>query len=237
MSKQILFGIIGLIAGLVIGFVGANHLNDSAKSSQIVTDTQTTAPFNNPQIHSADIKEQVPGVQSPKGAIADVQKVLDKAKAEPENAQAQIEAGDMYSQIGRFPEAVTFYENANKANPNDFQSNVKLANAYFDTNEFVKAAEFYEKALAINPNDLGARTDLGITFVQRADPDFDRAIKEFETSLKKDPKHEATLYNLSIAFFKKGEIEKSQAAMKQLEQANPTSKLLEKLKQAVSSQS
>ena len=237
MSKHILFGIIGLIAGLIIGFVGANHLNDSAKSSQVVTDAPTTAPFSNPQVHSADIKEQMPGAQSPKGAIADVQKVLDKAKAEPDNAQAQIEAGDMYAQIGRFPEAVTFFENAQKVNPSDFQTNVKLANAYFDSNQFEKAAEFYEKALAINPNDLAARTDLGITFVQRADPDFDRAIKEFETSLKKDPKHEPTLYNLSIAYFKKGDLEKSQAAMKQLEQANPTSKLLEKLKQAVSSQS
>ena len=63
--------------------------------------------------------------------IPDVQKVLDRAKNEPENAQAQIEAGDMYAKIGRFDEAVAFYENANKTNPKDFQTNIKLANALF----------------------------------------------------------------------------------------------------------
>ena len=227
MPKHILFGIIGLIAGLIIGFIGANKLNDNAKSANNLPVTETNAPLD-PQIHSADIKEKVSN-----GAIADVQKVLDKAKTEPDNAQAQIEAGDMYAKIGKFSEAVAFYETAGKANPNNFQTNLKLANAYFDSDQFEKAGEFYEKALQINPNDVGARTDLGITFVKRANPDYDRAIKEFETSLKTDPKHEPTLYNLSVAYFKKGEIEKSQNTLTQLEQANPNSKLIERLKQII----
>ena len=64
-------------------------------------------------------------------------------------------------------------------------------------------------------------------------PTYDRAIKEFETSLKTDPKHEPTLYNLSIADFKMGDFEKSQNALKQLEKANPNSKLIEKLKKII----
>jgi tetratricopeptide (TPR) repeat protein len=162
-----------------------------------------------------------------------VQKVIDKAKAEPDNLQAQTEAGDMYAQIGRFPEAIGFYEKAQAANPNYFKANVKLGNTYFDARQFEKAAEFYEKALAINSSDVGARTDLGITFVERANPDYDRAIKEFETSLKADPKHEPTLFNLSVANFKKGDQTKAQDYLKQLEQANPTSELIAKLKQAI----
>jgi tetratricopeptide (TPR) repeat protein len=226
MLQQILIGVIGLLIGLIIGFVGANRLNENQNSVQTLTEVNSNPQFNQ-QIHSADIKEQTPN-----GAmIPDVQKVLDRAKNEPANVQAQTEAGDMYAQIGRFAEAVSFYENAQKANPKDFQTNVKLANAYFDSNQFEKAAEFYEKALAINPNDVGARTDFGITFVERANPDYERAVKEFETSLKADPKHEPTLYNLSVAYFKKGETEKAQNALKQLEAANPNSKLIERLKQ------
>lgn len=229
MQKQIFTGLICLITGLIIGFFGANRLNENAKNIQPSTDSQLNTQLNNPQIHSADIKEQ-----SPNGAmIPDVQKVLDKAKAEPENAGAQTEAGDMYAQIGRFSEAVSYYEKAQAANPKDLQANIKLANALFDSNQFEKAAEFYEKALEINPNDVGARTDLGITFVERADPDYDRAIKEFETSLKNDPKHEPTLYNLGIAYFKKGETGKANEALKRLEQVNPNSKLIERLKQAI----
>ncbi len=226
MLKYILTGIIGLLVGLIIGFVSANRLNENQNTAQNPTDTNSNPQFNQ-QIHSADIKEQSPN----SSMIPDVQKVLDKAKNEPENAQAQIEAGDMYSKIGRFDEAVSFYENAQKSKPKDFQTNVKLANAFFDSNQFEKAAEFYEKTLEINPNDVGARTDLGITFVERANPDFDRAIKEFETSLKNDPKHEPTLYNLSVAYFKKGETEKARDILKQLEAASPNSKLIERLKQ------
>ena len=228
MQKQIIFGIGGLVLGLIIGFIGANQLNKSSKLEPTVSANQPGEPVQNQLIHGADIKEK-----SPDGMINDVQKILDKAKAEPNNAQAQIEAGDMYAQIGRFPESIAFYEKANRVNPTDFQSNVKLANAYFDSRQFEKASEFYEKALQINPSDASARTDLGITFVERAKPDYDRAINEFETSLKTDPKNEPTLYNLSIAYFKKGDIEKSQNTLKQLEQANPDSKLIEKLKQTL----
>ena len=94
-----------------------------------------------------------------------------------------------------------------------------------------KRLNFTKHALEINPNDVGARTDLGITFAERSKPDYDRAIKEFEASLKTDPKHEPTLYNLSAAYFKKGEMEKAQNVLKQLEQANPNSKLIERLRQ------
>ncbi len=227
MSKHIFTGITGLVVGLVIGFVGANSLNENPNYAQNSTLQQTNPQFNQ-QIHSADIKEQTPG-----GMIPDVQKVLDNAKNEPSNAEAQIEAGDMYARIGRFAEAVTFYQNAQNAEPKNFQTNLKLANAYFDSRQFEKAAEFYEKALEINPSDVGARTDLGVTFVERQTPDFDRAIKEFETSLQTDPKHEPTLYNLSVAYFKKGDLVKSQNALRQLEQANPNSNLIERLKQVV----
>lgn len=231
MQKSILFGIIGLVIGLVVGFVGANHLNES--SIKVNANSPMSAPFGNQQVHSADIKEQMPNSGN-RGMIADVQKVIDKAAAEPENAQAQMDAGDMYSQIGRFPEAIAFYEKAQAANPKDFTANVKLGNSYFDSRQFEKSAEFYEKALAINPSDVGARTDLGITYIERANPDYDRAIKEFETSLKADPKHEATLFNLSVANFKKGDQTKAQEYLKQLEQANPSSELIAKLKQAIS---
>lgn len=236
MPKNILFGIVGLVIGLVLGFVGANHLNEP--SIQANANPAVNAPFNNQQIHSADIKEQMPngnGGNGRGGMIADVQKVIDKAKAEPENAEAQIEAGDMYSQIGRFTESIEFYQKAQTANPKDFNANVKLGNSYFDARQFEKAAEFYEKALAINPSDVGVRTDLGITFVERASPDYDRAIKEFETSLKSDPKHEPTLFNLSVANFKKGDQAKAQEYLNQLETSNPSSELVAKLKQAINS--
>ena len=40
-----------------------------------------------------------------------------------------------------------------------------------------------QQALEKKSDDIDVRTDLGITFVERKNPDFDRAIKEFQASL------------------------------------------------------
>jgi tetratricopeptide (TPR) repeat protein len=75
------------------------------------------------------------------------------------------------------------------------------------------------------------RTDLGITFVERENPDLDRAVKEFQTSLETNPRHESTLYNLAVAYLKKGKFEETQQVLRQLEDVNPQGQLVKRLKQ------
>nr|MBA2735957.1 tetratricopeptide repeat protein [Pyrinomonadaceae bacterium] len=89
--------------------------------------------------------------------------------------------------------------------------------------------------LQINPKDVNARTDLATTFVERQNPDYGRAVKEFQTALEISPKHEPTLYNLGVAFHRMGEIEKAQNTLSQLEQINANSPLAGKLRQIFSS--
>jgi tetratricopeptide (TPR) repeat protein len=72
---------------------------------------------------------------------------------------------------------------------------------------------------------------LGVTFVEREKPDLDRAIREFQTSLETNPKHEPTLYNLGIAYYKKGNLEEAQKVLSQLETVNSQGQLVGRLKQ------
>ncbi len=72
---------------------------------------------------------------------------------------------------------------------------------------------------------------MGITFVEREKPDLERAVKEFQTSLETNSKHEPTLYNLGIAYFKKGDSEKAEEALKQLEAVGGQSSLAKRLRQ------
>ncbi len=88
--------------------------------------------------------------------------------------------------------------------------------------------------MAKKPDDTNVRTDLGITFVERDVPDFDRAVNEFQTSLKTNPKHEPTLYNLGAAYFKKGELEEANKILAQLEAVNPQSQLIGRLRGIIS---
>lgn len=224
MQKHILFGIGGLILGLAIGFYIANSINRNAGSPPQIAQNQPNAAS------MLEHAEQTP--QS--GMLGDVQEKLDKAKNEPDNFAAQMKAGDMYVQIGRPEKAIEFYEAGVKLNPNDVQANLVLANSYFDSKQYENAEKHYAKVLEINPKDVNARTDLATTLVEKQNPDYERAIKEFQQSLAIDPKHEPTLYNLAIAYSRKGDTENAQKTLTQLEQANPNSQLIGRLKQIFS---
>jgi tetratricopeptide (TPR) repeat protein len=227
MQKNILFGIGGLIAGLIIGFLAANSINRNAISQQNTAQTQTNAPFANQQTQSSDIKEQ----QLLSNPLPEVSEKLDKAKNEPNNFDAQMEAGDLYVKIQAFDKAQEFYNRAEQLKPSDYEKIVQLGNGFFDAGKFEKAEKWYEQALAKKPDDINVRTDLGITFVEREKPDLDRAVKEFQTSLETNPRHEPTLYNLAVAYLKKGNFEETQQVLRQLEDVNPQGRLVERLKQ------
>lgn len=227
MQKNILFGIVGLIAGLVIGFLAANSINRNAIAQQNNAQAQTNQPFAGQQTQSSDIKEQ----QLPSKPLPEVSEKLDRAKNAPNDFDAQMEAGNLYIKIQAFDKAEEFYNRAEKLNPSDYEKIVRLGNAFFDAGKFEKAEKWYEQALAKKPDDVNVRTDLGITFVERKTPDLDRAVKEFQTSLETNPRHEPTLYNLAIAYLKKEKIEETQQVLRQLESVNPQGQLLERLKQ------
>lgn len=228
-KENILFAIVGLFVGLVVGFLAANNINRGAVAQQINVPSQTNAPFPNQQVQSSDIKDK----PSSGAIIPAVAETLERAKNEPNNFEAQTKAGDMYAKIQRFDKAVESYEQANRIDPNDYETIVKIGNSYFDSREFETAQKWYERALSKKPNDINVRTDLGITFVEREKPDFDRAVREFQTSLQTNPQHEPTLYNLGIAYFKKGNLDEAQKVLSRLKAINPQGQLNDRLSQII----
>ena len=228
MSKYLLVAAGCLVVGFFVGFFVSNNLNRNADLQASAPQIQTGAPFQNQQTQVASVKE-------PDSAMMpDVAESLNQAKSQPENFDAQLKAGDMYQKIQNFERAATFYDAAAILKPTEFEKIVRLGNAFFDVRQFEKAENFYNQALKKKPDDVAVRTDLGITFVERLNPDYDRAIKEFQESLKANPKHEPTLYNLTIAYSKKGDAENAQKYLEQLRQANPNSQLIGKLRQIIS---
>lgn len=228
MVKYLLVGAGCLAVGFFVGFFVSNNLNRNAALQTSSTQNQQNAPFLNQQTQVASVKE-------PNGAMMpDVAETLNQARNQPENFESQMKAGDMYQKIQNFEKAAGFYDAAAVLKPTDYAQIVRLGNAFFDVRQFEKAEAFYNQALEKKPDDVAVRTDLGITFVERPIPDYDRAIKEFHESLRLNPKHEPTLYNLSIAYSKKGDAENAQKYLTQLEQANPKSQLPGRIKQIIS---
>ncbi len=225
MNKNLFIGIlIGLAGGLVIGFFGANTLNREDKQTADI-------PGKPPLFDQQTLQQAIPGNQPQNGGMMpDIQQKIDRAVNEPGSFEAQMEAGDVYSQIQKYDKAIEFYKKGLAIKPDERQANIVLANVYFDSKNFADAGKYYAKALELDPNDINARTDLGTTFVEQQPPDFDRAIKEFETALEIDPKREATLYNLGVAYFRKGDAERSKEILRRLEAINPDTQLVSKLR-------
>jgi tetratricopeptide (TPR) repeat protein len=73
---------------------------------------------------------------------------------------------------------------------------VDLANLYFDAERYQDAIKWYGEALALQPNDVNVSTDLGVCYYYTNQPD--KALEQFEKSLKIDPRHAKTLLNMGI---------------------------------------
>lgn len=222
MQGKLTYGVGGLIIGLAAGFFAANSLNRQAAVS---------APPSNSVVGSVPGAPSAGSSGQPGGMQGDVAQTLQIAEAEPGNFVAQMQAGDMYAQIGRFDKAIEFYTKGVGLNPQNAAANIVLANAYFDSQRFEDAEKYYSKALEIEPNNVNARTDLGATFVERKIPDHDRAIQEFRKALEQDPKSKPTLYYLGIAQLRKGDRAEAEKALAELERNDPQGELVNRLRQ------
>jgi tetratricopeptide (TPR) repeat protein len=221
MSKEnVLFVIIGLLGGLIIGFLFANAVNQSGSAPM----TATLQP-------NANMPAGHPTVPGSGGMQPEIQAAIDQAKNEPDNFDAQLKAAEFYYQIQRFDGALEFLKRANQLQPDNREVIVHLGNANFDTEKYEDAEKWYMAALAKKADDIEVRTDLGLTFIFRDKPNYDRAIQEFQKSLALDSNHPQTLQNLTVAYTKKGDAALANETLAKLEGLDPSNVAIAKLKE------
>jgi tetratricopeptide (TPR) repeat protein len=226
-KENILFGIVGLLAGLIIGFMFANSVNQKGVTTPTAAAADMKQNSNIPPGHP-DIKS---GSTAPGGEMQpETQVALDAAKQSPNDFDAQVKAAEMYYQIDKFDGAITYLKRANQLKPDDRETVVHLGNANFDANHYQEAEKWYMAALSAKADDVNVRTDLGLTFVFRDPPDYDRAIQEFNKSLSVDANHVQTLQNLTVAYTKKGDAAKAKATLAKLETVDAGNEAIKKLK-------
>jgi tetratricopeptide (TPR) repeat protein len=222
-KDNLLFGILGLLVGAIIGFIVANSLNRSyvttAGAGPNATANQNSAnpalPPDHPPLGGAG------GQAAGGGAIPQVSAAIERARQSPQDYEAQMTAGDLYYQISRFDDAIKFYEAAAKLRPSDAEPLIKAGNAYFDSEKYEDAERYYSRALEKDPKNLNVRTDLGLTYYLRTPRDIDRAIKEYNTVLSQDANNEITLQNLALAFREKGDQANYNSTIERLRKINP----------------
>lgn len=224
-KENTLFGIVGLLLGLIIGFMFANNVNQKA----------ATPPPNSAIKQNSNMPEGHPDINDPNAAASmpQVQAAIEKAKSSPDDFEAQIKAAEVNYQIERYDAAVEYLKQANKIKPEDYPTIVNLGNAYFDGGNYADAEKWYASALEKKPEDENVRTDLGLTFIFRDPPNYDRAIKEFEQVLAKNINHPQALQNLTVAYTKKGNAAKATETVNKLAEVDPTNASIAKLREDI----
>ena len=232
-KDNILYGIIGLLGGLIIGYVGTNYINRGA-STEPVAATGGAAPASSQLPADHPPTSASAGAQAASGGMqGEVTATLERAKAAPQDFDAQMKAGDLYYQIKRYDQAIEFFQRAQKVRPAEFSALVSLGNSNFDLERYREAQRWYEQALKVRANDVNVRTDLGLAYFLDTPKDIDRAIAAYRASLGYDPRHEKTMQNLITALIEKGDKAGARTYIAQLEKINPENPALAKFREQV----
>ena len=228
-KENVLFSLVGILLGFIVGFVFANTANRAGLAPQGAAAPQQQQVEGLPPGHPAvDPSQMRPKVDE--ATLAAATKLADE---QADNFAAQTNAAGLLVQAGRYDDAVKYYTRANKAKPEDYETLVALGNTLFDAEKLAEAEKWYAAALAKNPKDVNVRTDLGLTFLLREPAQYERAVAEFKRSLEVEPAHPQTLQNLTVAYTRKGDLAAAEATLAKLKAAAPQSPAIEQLRSGI----
>jgi predicted Zn-dependent protease len=161
--------IIGLLLGLVGGFKIANTQYRGEQGAALKRDIQRANSERS-------------------GPQAEVSAIIDKAKANPNDVEAQIGAAAQFLQIERPQDALPYLEQGRNVSPNDPRVNAGLGVAYFMMGQFDKAIDVLKRSREQGADSPVVSTFLIGSYIQTRKnlDEAERLLKELETQ-KFDP--------------------------------------------------
>lgn len=176
--ENLLFGIIGLLLGFIVGFMFASNMS---QRQTLQAGATQNLPQNHPQVQSGDSR-------NPQQIFADVQAAIGKARNEPKNFEAQVKAAELYYQIQRYDEAIKYLLKANQLQPDSYETIVALGQVNVDAQHYDQAEKWLKAALLKRPEDGKVLTSLTFALLQKGDTPA--ATKAVETLEKVDPENQ-----------------------------------------------
>lgn len=161
MSREnILFGIIGILLGFIVGFMFASSMS---QKMQTASSTLQQLPADHPQVGSQ------PAAGNPDEVRAQVTADIEKARKEPTNFDAQVKAAELFYRIGRFDQAIEFLLKANQLKPTDYNTVVTLAIVNLDAKHYEPAEKWYRAAIQMKKDDVVVLAGLAEATLQKGD--------------------------------------------------------------------
>jgi tetratricopeptide (TPR) repeat protein len=220
-KNKYLVGIIGLAIGFLLSFLLTNNFNKNNAPA-------ATGPATGMQ------GAQGGGAGGQQAMMGQVQQIIEKAKNNPKDFQAQLDAAGTFYEIKRWPEAAEYLKKAYEINPGEFtKSGSELQNALafiaqvqVDQKHYDEAEIWFRRILETNPNDADTHIELASTFLHRQPPVPERAIPELQAALKANPKDGHALGHLVEAYALKKDARAADETLENLKAADPTNQRL-----------
>ena len=179
--ENLMFAIIGLLLGFIVGFIFSSTMSQRAAQSQQALSGNPNLPADHPQIQGS-------ASQDPQQVFADVQAAISKARSEPKNFEAQMKAAELYYKIERFDQAIEYLLKANQLQPTSFEAIVALGQVNLDAGHFEQAEKWYQAAAQQKPDDVRVLASLAFSQLQKGDAgEAEKSIAKLE---KADPTNE-----------------------------------------------
>ncbi len=173
--ENFLFGIIGVLLGFILGFMlhGVMSQRDAERAAAS-TQQRPQLPTDHPPIDNA-------GSGNPQQSMEQVQETIARARNNPKDFEAQINAARLEYQIQQYDEAVKFLLTANQLKPDNYDVLVMLGEANMDAQHWDAAEKWYKAAQTKNPKDVAVAASLAFVGLQRGDVKAaERAIANLE---------------------------------------------------------
>lgn len=196
---NLLFVIIGVLFGFIVGFLFASTMNQRygpGAPTPAVAGGQM--PADHPPVGAN------PGGPASGNMQAEVTAQLDKARNEPKNFDAQVKAAELFYQIQRYDSAVEFLLKANQLKPDDYQTLVALGLVNLDAGHYEVAEKWYKAAIAKKNDDVVTLAGLAAATLGKGDA---KAAEQAIANLEKvDPTSEdLPNFKTKLASLKSGE--------------------------------
>ncbi|MDX2031953.1 MAG: tetratricopeptide repeat protein [Blastocatellia bacterium] len=174
LRTRLSFAILGLVLGLVGGFKLANSQYRSEQNKALSANISKTLA----QLPSAGAAAG-PAGDAPTG---ETQAIMERARANPNDAEAQMEAASQFIQIERAAEAMPFLERADKAKPNDPRIMASLGVAHFMLGNLDEAAGWLKRSREQGAKEPTVTSLLIGAYIQTGKnlDEADRLLKELE---------------------------------------------------------
>jgi len=174
LNKRFTIVLASLVIGLFIGFKVSNSQFRREKGSFLNNAmAQSSGQMAGSQsVNSSSSQNLTPEQRNQ--MINQTREIIEKAKKNPQDVEAQLEAANQFLEIGRPEQSLQFLQQAYNVRPDDSRTLAGMAMAYFLMEKFDETIEWSKRSIAQEKDNPGANFLLIASYI-RTNKNLDEA--------------------------------------------------------------